>query len=179
MTTDESAIQVLSIPALPKNITRRIRFGLFVTLLGLFIFLVGARPAWFGWDRSIVVGFIQIAVFLVGLALISLGGYISLIAFWNNHDRTIAADIGMRLVSTGYVIAVFSGMADVFGMGTQTLPEVPFFGNLQSLGVQVGEAIIAIGFLLLIPYQRFLTKDPTSTTTSTTTSTSSSPSSTL
>ena len=160
MTTDESDIKTRSIPGFPKNLTRRTRFGLFVTFFGLFIFLVGARPAWFGWDRSIVVGFVQIAVFLVGLALISLGGYLSLIAFWNHHDRTIAADIGMRLVSMGYVIAVFSGMADVFGMGTQNLPEVPFFGNLQSLGVQVGEAIIAVGFLLLIPYRKFLSKDP-------------------
>ena len=160
MTTRDRDILFNSDPALPKNLTRRISFGLIVTLIGLFIFLVGARPALFGWDRSIVVGFIQIAVFLVGLALISLGGYISLMAFWKNGSHTIAADIGLRLVSMGYVIAVFSGMADVFGMGTQILPVVPFFGNLQSLGVQVGEAIIAIGFLLLIPYARFFTKDP-------------------
>jgi len=160
MSTDGSEIQVQIRPGLFKILTRRIKFGLIVTLFGFFVFLVGARPAWFGWDRSVVVGFIQIAVFLVGLALISLGGYISLMTFWNNGSRTIAADIGMRLVSTGYVIAVFSGMADVFGMGTQKLPVVPFFGNLQSLGVQVGESIIAIGFLLLIPYQRFFSKGP-------------------
>lgn len=141
----------------------RIRIGLLVTLLGLFIFLVGIRPAWFGWDRSPVVGFIQIAVFLVGLAIIAVGGTISLMTFWQNQQRSIPADIGIRLVSTGYVIAVFSGMADVFGMGTQTLPQVPFFGNMQSLGVQIGEAIIIIGFLLLIPYNSLLRgnkKDP-------------------
>jgi hypothetical protein len=163
MTTNESEIRIRPDPGSTKYPIRRIRFGLIVTLIGTFIFLVGARPALFGWDRSVVVGFIQIAVFLVGLALISFGGYISLMVFWNNGSRTIAADIGMRLVSTGYVIAVFSGMADVFGMGTQTLPEVPFFGNLQSFGVQAGEAVIAIGFLLLIPYARFLSKDPSGT----------------
>lgn len=162
MITDENGTKIRSKPVFPKNFTRRIRFGLTLTLVGLFVFLVGARPAWFGWDRSIVVGFIQIAVFLVGLALISLGGYISLMTFWRNGSRTIAADIGMRLVSMGYVIAVFSGMADVFGMGTQTLPEVPFFGNLQSFGVQSGEAIIAIGFLLLIPYRKVNVIDPSS-----------------
>lgn len=166
MITDENGTKIRSKPVLPKNFTRRIRFGLTLTLVGLFIFLVGARPAWFGWDRSIVVGFIQIAVFLVGLALISLGGYVSLMTFWRNGSRTIAADIGMRLVSMGYVIAVFSGMADVFGMGTQTLPEVPFFGNLQSFGVQSGEAIIAIGFLLLIPYRKVHGIDPSSNSTS-------------
>lgn len=142
---------------------KRIRFGLFVTLLGLFIFLVGARPGWFGWDRSLVVGFVQISVFLIGLAIITLGGYICLVSFWTNGHRTIAADIGMRLVSTGYVIAVFAGMADVFGMGTQILPQVPFFGHLQSLGVQLGELTIAVGFFLMIPFGRFHAGDRSTT----------------
>jgi len=140
---------------------KRIRFGLLLTMVGLFIFLVGARPGLFGWDRSVVVGFVQISVFLVGLAIVSLGGYISLMSFWKNGQRSIAADIGMRLVSTGYVIAVFSGMADVFGMGTQVFPQVPFFGHLQSLGVQIGEANIAIGFLLMIPFHLFHFGDKT------------------
>lgn len=130
----------------------RIRAGLFLTLCGLLVFLVGARPAIFGLDRSHVVGFVQISVFLVGMAMICLGGYISLMAYWKNGDRTIPADIGTRLVTTGYVIAVFSGMADVFGFGTQLRPRVPFFGPWQATGVQVGEAVIAIGFLLLIPF---------------------------
>jgi hypothetical protein len=145
----------------PVGLNRRIRFGLIITLIGTFIFMVGAKPGWFGWDRSVVVGFIQIAVFLIGLAVISIGGYISLISFWVNGQRTIAADIGLRLVSTGYVISVFSGMADVFGMGTQSFPAVPFFGPMQSLGVQIGEATIAIGFSLLIPYHRVQSRDTT------------------
>ena len=49
------------------------------------------------------------------------------------------------------VVAVFAGMADVFGLGSQPFPKVPLFGPLQALGVQIGEVIIAIGFLLLIP----------------------------
>jgi hypothetical protein len=131
----------------------RIRSGLFMTILGLIIFLVGARPGIFGVDRSPVVGFVQIAVFLVGLAIICLGGYVSMMAFWRNGDRTIPADIGTRLVTTGYVIAVFSGMADVFGFGNEMWPRVPFFGRWQAAGVQIGEAVIAIGFLLLLPLQ--------------------------
>jgi hypothetical protein len=131
----------------------RIRAGLIMTLFGLLVFLVGARPAIFGLDRSPVVGFVQISVFLVGLAIICLGGYVSLMAFWKNGNRTIAADIGTRLVTTGYVIAVFSGMADVFGFGTQMWPHIPFFGPWQAAGVEIGEAVIAIGLLLLIPYR--------------------------
>jgi hypothetical protein len=130
----------------------RIRSGLFITLAGFFIFIVGAKPDWLGWDRSPVVGFVQIAVFLVGLAIICLGGYIGLLALWGGSQRSIAADIGLRLVSTGYVISVFAGMADVFGMGTHPLPGVPYFGRVQATGVVLGEIVIGIGFLLLIPY---------------------------
>jgi len=139
----------------PENIPSRLRIrsGLFLVLFGLLVFLIGVRPALFGLDRSPVVGFIQISVFLVGLAIMCIGGYISLMAFWKNGNRTIPADIGSRLVATGYVVAVFSGMADIFGFGTQVRPRVAFFGPLQATGVQVGEALIAIGFLLLIPYR--------------------------
>jgi len=136
----------------------RIRVGLFLTLIGLFLFLLGARPALFGVDRSPVVGFVQIAVFLVGLAVICLGGYTCLTSFWRNGDRTIAADVGSRLVATGYVIAVFSGMADVFGMGTAGSTKMPLFGPWQAIGVQLSEAVIALGFLLLIPYRRVKVK---------------------
>jgi hypothetical protein len=131
----------------------RVRTGLFLVLFGLLTFLIGARPSIFALDRSPVVGFVQIAVFLVGLAIICIGGYVSLMAFWRNGDRTIPADIGSRLVVTGYVVAVFSGMADVFGLGSHGFPKVPFFGPWQAAGVQIGELIIAVGFLLLIPHK--------------------------
>lgn len=134
----------------------RVRFSLLVSFVGLFVFLVGAKPNWLGWDRSPVVGFVQIAVFLVGLAIICLGGYIGLLSLWGGTQRTIAADIGLRLVSTGYVVAVFAGMADVFGMGTQPLPQVPYFGPLQASGVLIGQGVIALGFLMLIPYHRII-----------------------
>ena len=115
---------------------------------------MGAEPVLFGLDRSPVLGFVQIAVFLIGLAMICLGGYLTLNALWIGKQRTIAADFGLRLVSTGYVIAVFSGMADVFGFGNHPFPKVPYFGPWQAFGVMVGELIIVVGFLLLIPYPR-------------------------
>ena len=126
--------------------------SLITALIGLFIFTVGAKPNWFGWDRSKLVGFVQISVFLIGLAVICLGGYVGLTGLWKGLQRTIAADIGVRLLATGYVIAVFAGMADVFGMGSQPLPNVPYFGPWQATGVLVGQVLIAFGFLLLIPF---------------------------
>ena len=138
-----------------RSISRMsVRTGFITTLLGLFVFTVGAKPEWYNVDRSPVVGFVQIAVLLVGLAIICIGGYIGLVALWGNDERSIAADIGLRLVSTGYVMSVFSGMADVFGMGTQPLPQPPFFGPLQAIGLEIGQGLILFGFLLVIPRRR-------------------------
>ena len=132
----------------------RIRFGLGVTIIGLLVFMLGANPALFGLDRSPVVGFVQISVFLIGLAMICLGGYITLNTLWSGREKSIAADIGFRLVSTGYVISFFAGMADIFGLGNQPFPEIPYYGPWQAAGVVIGEVIIALGFLLLIPHPK-------------------------
>ena len=137
----------------------RVRFSFITTLFGLFIFVIGAKPGWFDWDRSPVVGFIQISVFLIGLALICIGGYVGLIALWGREQRSIMADVGLRLVGTGYVIAVFTGMADVFGLGSQPLPNVPYFGPWQAGGVAIAQGIIALGFLMTIPYQQLFDKE--------------------
>ena len=131
----------------------RIRFSLISVFTGLFVLVVGAKPDWFNVDRSPVVGFIQIAVFLIGLAMISLGGFVGLHALWGNEQRSIIADFGSRLVGTGYVISVFTGMADVFGWGSQPLPMVPYFGPWQASVVLIGQAVIAIGLLMMIPYR--------------------------
>lgn len=139
-------------PRIDDAITPRIRASIPITLTGLFIFVIGAKPDLFGWDRSPVVGFVQIAVFLVGLALICLGGYIGLHTLWWGSERTIISDIGSRLVGTGYVVAVFAGMADVFGMGSHSFPQIPYFGPWQAMGVLIGQGIIALGFLLMIPF---------------------------
>jgi len=136
----------------------RIRFSLISVGFGLLIFAVGAKPNWFGWNRASVVGFVQMAVLLAGLGLICVGGYIGLAALWGKEQRSIVADIGSRLIGTGYVIAVFAGMADVFGMGAQTLPENPYFGPLQATGLLIGQFVIAAGFLMLIPYHLHLDK---------------------
>jgi hypothetical protein len=141
----------------PKNggpSSIRLRSALALIFIGLFMFAVGAKPSWFGWDRSPVVGFVQIAMFLIGLGVMCMGGVLGLTGLWNGSPRTILADIGLRLVGTGFVVAAFSGMADVFGMGSQPLPGVPYFGPWQATGVLIGQIVIALGFLMMMPYRR-------------------------
>lgn len=136
---------------------RRIRNGLFLTLLGFLVFLLGARPSVFDLDRSPVIGFVQIAAMLLGLGIICIGAYISMLGLWKNTPISIAAELGVRLVATGFVITVVAGMADVFGLGSHPLPKL-FFGPWQAMGVEIGELVIGIGILLLVPYHRLFAK---------------------
>jgi hypothetical protein len=135
----------------PKTGKRRRRVGMGSAVGGLFLFALGAEPSLFGLDRSPVIGFVQLAVMLIGLGFICLGGYISLSSLWNGDGKSIPADIGQRLVATGYVIAVAAGMADIFGFGSQEWPAIPKFGYWQAIGVLIGMAMIGLGFLLMIP----------------------------
>lgn len=131
-----------------------IRLSSLVCLLGLFIFLIGAHPDWFGMDRSPVIGFVQITVFLAGLGLICIGGYLTLSALWEGSPKSILADFGQRLISTGFVIALACGMADIFGFGSEISPTIPYFGFWQMIGVLVGEIVIGAGMIMMIPYQK-------------------------
>ena len=64
-------------PVRKSNGSLRIRIGLGVTILGFIIYLLGAEPGLYGLDRSPVVGFVQIATFLVGLGFICIGGILA------------------------------------------------------------------------------------------------------
>ena len=136
-----------------KALKRRLNFSLGLSLSGFFIFLLGADPGLFGLDRNPLIGFVQTTTFSTGLALLCLGGFISFkICQRDGYNQSLAQDIGIRLVATGYLVALISGMADVFGFGTQAWPALPYFGPQQAAGVVLGEAIIAVGFLLFMPF---------------------------
>jgi hypothetical protein len=133
---------------------RRLYIGLGLAIAGFLIFLLGANPAMVGLDRSLYIGFVQTATFSTGLAILCLGGFLSFKACHKDADRiqSLAQDVGVRLVATGYLVSLISAMADVFGFGTQTWPALPFFGPSQAAGVVAGEIIIAVGFILYMPF---------------------------
>ncbi|MBE7434078.1 MAG: hypothetical protein HS100_09170 [Anaerolineales bacterium] len=153
MSNRPASSPVPTTPRADEITSPRIRLSLVIIFIGLFIFMVGAKPAYFGWDRSPVVGFVQIVVFLFGLAFICLGGYLGLHSLWWGIERTIVSDIGSRLVATGYVFSVFAGLADIVGMGSHPFPQVPYFGPWQAAGVMIGQGIIALGFLMMVPFR--------------------------
>ena len=138
----------------------RRRFGVAFALIGLLVSVLGADPGVFGLDRSPVIGFVQMAVFLIGMLLVCFGGYLAIESLWRGRPKSIAFDIGVRLVATGYVLAFISALADVFGLGTRPLPFIPFFGYWQARGVFVAQVVIIIGLLLMVPY-RLPAEEPT------------------
>lgn len=139
-------------PLLNGNFRRTL--GMLFTFAGLFLFVLGADPGFFGLDRSAVIGFVQVSTFSLGLIVTCLGGSLCLASLWPKTEMSIVAEIGLRLAWTGLVISMASGMADVFGLGTRPLSEsITFFGYWQARGVLIGEIVIIIGFLMMIPYR--------------------------
>jgi len=134
---------------------KRLRLFLVLTFIGFVIFLLGIRPDIFQLDRSPVTGFVQITVSIFGLGLLCLGGYLSMRHLWQGRPLSIAAEIGIRFISTGLVIAIFSFLADFFGFGSHLYPDsLPYLGEWQVRGIEIGIYTIALGFFLMIPFPR-------------------------
>ena len=145
------------LPTTPRliNNTFNRRFGLIATALGLILFLLGSVPQYFGLDNSAAIGFVQIGVFTLGLLLICIGGSFALTSLWPRHWRSIAADIGLRVAWSGWVMSAVAALADIIGLGTRPLAtSYIFFGFWQARGVLLGELLIFIGFFMMIPFRK-------------------------
>ena len=134
--------------------TLQVVLGIILSCLGMGLFLIGVSPAAFGVDRSPMLGTIQIAFLGVGLGLFSLGSCLSLLWLWKGRQLSISADFGWRLVATGYVVALWTGMADIWGFGTSEVSKTLCFGPWQERGVIFGEILIGVGLLLLVPWKK-------------------------
>jgi uncharacterized membrane protein len=121
-----------------------------LVLIGLFVFIIGVEPDLIGMDRSPVVGFVQVGVWLIGLALLLIGAYATVFVVRNGRPNSLRADIGLRLIATGYVLAAAASLADFIGLGAQNMPEI-YFGPIQVLGLAVGVILSLLGVVLYWP----------------------------
>ena len=129
------------------------RLGMILTLIGVLVLVLGAKPEWFNLNRSEVIGYVQIIFIVMGLGIMSFGGYLSIDTLWSGKEKTIIADIGMRLIATGFIFAFITGQADLIGLGTRPIGQfIPFFGIWQERGILIGEFIIIVGFLCFFPW---------------------------
>jgi hypothetical protein len=122
-----------------------------LVLLGLFVYFYG-KASWLSpLPQSLLAGPLEIAVILVGLGLVSLVGALGLTRLWKKQPKSFAYDVGVRLVATGCLMSFISALADYIGVGSHH--KLPYFGPLQTAGVILGEVIMAVGFLMMFPYQ--------------------------
>jgi hypothetical protein len=121
-----------------------------LVIIGLFIFILGVEPDLIGMDRSAVVGFVQIGVWLSGLALLLASAYAAVRVIRNSRPTSLRADIGVRLIGTGYVVAAAASLADFIGIGAQHMPAVSF-GPIQVVGLIVGVLLSLVGLILYFP----------------------------
>lgn len=136
-----------------------VRIWMSAVLVGLFLFVIGINPDVIGMDRSPVVGFVQVGVWLFGLALILLGAYAALRILRNKRPLSLRAEIGERLIATGYVVAAAASLADFLGIGSHKIPEL-IFGPIQIIGLVVGVVTAFIGIGLYWPRRSPKPKHP-------------------
>jgi hypothetical protein len=127
-----------------------VRIWMSAVLVGLFLFVIGINPNVISMDRSPVVGFVQVGVWLFGLALILIGAYAALRILRNKRPLSLRAEIGERLIATGYVVAAAASLADFIGIGSHKIPEL-IFGPIQIVGLVVGVVTAFIGIGLYWP----------------------------
>ncbi|MGD8554659.1 MAG: hypothetical protein PVJ32_04420 [Anaerolineales bacterium] len=141
----------------PKPLTRSqkrwIAGWITVSLVGLVAFIIGINPDLIGMNRSPAVGFVQIGVWLIGLAILLVGAYGAVRTIRRGRPKSLRADIGLRLLATGYVIAMAASAADFIGIGSHRQPNINF-GRLQILGLLIGIGISLLGVLLYMPLGR-------------------------
>ena len=121
-----------------------------LAVLGFFVYLFNLASRLHAHVRSPVLRNLEIFMILVGLVLVATVGIYLLSTLWKDRPKSFAYDIGVRLVAMGYLVAFASGLADYLGIGAHHL--LPYFGPLQTAGVFLGETVIAIGFLLMLPW---------------------------
>lgn len=140
----------MPVPKLTRFQAFWVRIWMSSVLVGLFLFVLGINPNLINMDRSPVVGFIQVGVWLFGLALMYTGAYATLRIYRNKHPLSLRAEIGERLIATGYVVAAAASLADFIGIGSHSIPDL-IFGPIQIIGLVVGIVTGLVGVVLYWP----------------------------
>lgn len=136
--------------SIPAQKLRNARRWAVMCVAGVLVFLIGIAPQIIGMNRSVVIGFVQIGVWMVGLAATLISAFAIVRVFRNGRPMSLRADIGMRLIATGYVVSATASLADFIGVGAQRMPFISF-GPLQVFGLVMGIALAVLGLFLYWP----------------------------
>lgn len=127
------------------------QFGITLGALGAVLTFMGLFPGVTGLEPASGIGVVQIFVILIGFALLITGALIYVkFTFYTYHSANLAQQIGIRLALTGLLFAAITGLADIFGFGSNLRSggSEPIFGFLQALGIIGSFAMASLGVLL-------------------------------
>ncbi len=130
-----------------KNWIRRL---IALALVGVIAFIIGVDPDLVGMNLTPAVGIAQMGLWMTGLAMVLVGGYSAVRIVRNGRPSSLRADIGTRLIATGYVFSAVATLADYLGIGTQRFPNLSF-GEVQVFGLVFGIIISLLGLALYWP----------------------------
>lgn len=131
---------------------RLARFSIALIVSGFFVFLIGIFPEIVRLNFTAGFGVLQMFTFLLGLGLMTLGGYIYAYATrQRSRPRLLRHEVGIRLIASGYVLCCASTLADIIGIGSHNVGSLqPAFGLWQAFGVLIGVLIIVFGLFLYV-----------------------------
>jgi hypothetical protein len=121
-------------------------------LVGFFIFAIGVDPDLIGMNRSPIVGFVQMGVWMTGLTILLISATATVRVVRNGRPHSLRADVGLRLIATGYVVAATASYADFLSIGSHQMPHV-YFGEVQVAGLALGVLTSLAGLVFYWPRQ--------------------------
>jgi len=127
------------------------QFGMALGVLGAVLTFMGLFPGVTGLEPAAGIGVVQIFAILIGFALLIMGALIYVkFTFYVLKPANLAQQIGIRLALTGLLFAAITGMADLFGFGSnlRDAGSEPIFGFLQALGIIGSFVLAAVGVLV-------------------------------
>jgi hypothetical protein len=136
---------------LRKNQIKWVQRFAVLGLVGLGAFVIGVEPDLIGMNLTPHVGIVQMSTWLAGLAAMLIGGYAAVRIIRNGRPNSLRAEIGVRLIATGYVFSLVASLADYLGIGTQHFPNLSF-GRIQIIGLALGIVVSIVGLILYWPH---------------------------
>jgi hypothetical protein len=132
--------------------SRLARLSITLIIIGGFVMLVGIYPELIRLNANPqVFGILQIFTFLLGLGIVTLGGYLFVYnTIHHEREQRLRHDVGLRLMATGYVFCAASILADVLGFGSHNIimEQQAYLGNVQFIGIFAGLGTILAGIFL-------------------------------
>jgi hypothetical protein len=132
-----------------RSVSSQIQIGL--SLVGLILIAISVWADRIGLDITPGFGVFQVLGSLLGITSLTVAAYLFLAqGHQMDRERTLLADVGIRMGLTGLLTCYVSGLADMLGVGTHQGArfERPFFGPLQLAGLVLGLFLVLVGLVL-------------------------------